>query len=398
MRMVHRYNHYVLLLFAIVLMALYSNCSSPKNNSIHDSFGLLSKASIQITEATINYQSNVLSFSGVCTLPSGNKGKIRGLLEKPVCTGCNPHSLNWLGSCNDGQFSFTGTIPHESLFVTSPQDIYVVRTTMSLINSSQENVGSPVKNFLVAQLEGVPTDLPMPIINQDLQVSDTVNVGDPYTMSVQASAPNGGTLTYIWLKDGLVVNGETTSGLTLISARLSDAGRYQVVIGITGGGVTFSRVFNFTVNPATTTIIHLGYLYQDDNGRFKHRMLIHNRGPAAPYAFTFMAPSGVEVDPAANATGTLSANSVTRFQLFNASSDLRDLVTDIRGGVSTSATFTATANPNNIDITTYLLEPTSGAPDVVNHRPVAPMPPSDVTTIHLGYLYQDDNGRFKHLC
>ena len=148
--------------------------------------------------------------------------------------------------------------------------------------------------------------------------------------------------------------------------------------------------------PSDVTTIHLGYLYQDDNGRFKHRMLIHNRGPAAPYAFTFMAPSGVEVDPAANATGTLSANSVTRFQLFNASSDLRDLVTDIRGGVSTSATFTATANPNNIDITTYLLEPTSGAPDVVNHRPVAPMPPSDVTTIHLGYLYQDDNGRFKH--
>ena len=147
---------------------------------------------------------------------------------------------------------------------------------------------------------------------------------------------------------------------------------------------------------SSNTTVHIGYLYQDDNGRYKHRMLIRNRGSEASYRFTFKAPNGVQVEPAANARGTLPANSVTKFQLYGNNGVNRDLITSIRDGFFTSATFTAAADPNDIDITTYLIEPDGGAPDVVKHTPVSQIPDSSNTTVHIGYLYQDDNGRYKH--
>ena len=148
------------------------------------------------------------------------------------------------------------------------------------------------------------------------------------------------------------------------------------------------------VNNVTT--INIGYLYQNNDGRFKHRMLIQNRGPDAPYAFTFKAPVGSEVIPASNASGILPADSVTIFVLFNSIPADRDLIEEIRGGVHTTAIFTATADPNDIDITTFLLDPNSGAPNVVKYSSVTPRPTSSVTTINIGYLYQDNDGRFKH--
>ncbi len=72
----------------------------------------------------------------------------------------------------------------------------------------------------------------------------TVEVGDPFTLSVVASG--SGTLSYPWQHAGGSIQGATATTLALNSVQTSDAGVYTVVVSNDAGSVTS--------NPATLTV------------------------------------------------------------------------------------------------------------------------------------------------
>ena len=110
------------------------------------------------------------------------------------------------------------------------------------------------------------------------------------------------------------------------------------------------------------TTIRITYLYADEAGRYKNRVVIRNRGRGVPYKFAFHPPAGAVASPGDDAEGMLPANSTTILLAGSAGT----LVT-LSGGVQTAATFTAEADPDDIDLTSFLLDPDSGAPDVEDH-------------------------------
>jgi alpha-tubulin suppressor-like RCC1 family protein len=75
--------------------------------------------------------------------------------------------------------------------------------------------------------------------------------GQSVTFSVTASASDGGTLSYQWLKGGVSINGATSSSYTINPLALADAGSYSVYItNSVAGGLPFSS----TSNAATLTV------------------------------------------------------------------------------------------------------------------------------------------------
>ena len=111
--------------------------------------------------------------------------------------------------------------------------------------------------------------------------------------------------------------------------------------------------------------INITYLYKDEAGRFKHRIIVRNKTTdPVPYQFEFDTAEGVVATPGALAAGQMLMPGVTVFNLFT-----DDLLMSLENGVEASATFVADAEQDEIDLTTYILDPDSGAPDVVNYEP-----------------------------
>ena len=87
--------------------------------------------------------------------------------------------------------------------------------------------------------EGQPDPAEKPALTKDLPDSMEAAVGMPFTLSVEASVSDGGTLSYQWYKGGTAV-GENSSTLTIAKAQQDDAGTYKVVVTNTLNGVTAS--------------------------------------------------------------------------------------------------------------------------------------------------------------
>jgi hypothetical protein len=77
--------------------------------------------------------------------------------------------------------------------------------------------------------------------------SRTITPGSAHTFSVVASGSQ--TLTYQWRKNGIEINGATSSTYSISSTSVSDSGSYTVVVTNSAGSATS--------NPATLTVIAL---------------------------------------------------------------------------------------------------------------------------------------------
>jgi len=64
--------------------------------------------------------------------------------------------------------------------------------------------------------------------------SATVVVGKTVTIAIHASAGTD-PMTYVWYKDGKVINGQTTTNFIISSASLTDSGVYSVKVSNSGG-------------------------------------------------------------------------------------------------------------------------------------------------------------------
>lgn len=103
----------------------------------------------------------------------------------------------------------------------------------------------------------VATDIPASTPTITSQPANTTKtVGDSLSLSVTATAPDSGTLSYQWRKDGVSIAGATSSTLTIGSLSSTDAGNYSVVVTNTLGATTAtvtSSAAVLTVNPRPTT-------------------------------------------------------------------------------------------------------------------------------------------------
>lgn len=82
-------------------------------------------------------------------------------------------------------------------------------------------------------------------------VDQTVVYGDPTAFSI--SAAGSPPLTYEWYKDGGQIPGEDQSTFSILSANISDAGRYHAVVNNACGSASSAQV-QLTVNKANQTI------------------------------------------------------------------------------------------------------------------------------------------------
>ncbi|MBI2924776.1 MAG: immunoglobulin domain-containing protein [Verrucomicrobia bacterium] len=95
----------------------------------------------------------------------------------------------------------------------------------------------------------VPTAEP-PVITQG-PANQTVVAGNSVTFTVTATGTEP--LTYVWKRDGAILNGQTSQALTINPVQASDAGTYTVeVTNAAGGPATASATLAVLVPPAIT--------------------------------------------------------------------------------------------------------------------------------------------------
>ena len=103
-------------------------------------------------------------------------------------------------------------------------------TTHLVVRATDVDGQSITRNFTLT----VDSGFEHPVITQPPQ-SLTVSQNAPATFSVTAT---GTSLSYQWRKDGLPINGEVNSTLTISSAQALDAGSYDVVVSNAATSIT----------------------------------------------------------------------------------------------------------------------------------------------------------------
>lgn len=122
---------------------------------------------------------------------------------------------------------------------------YTVDVTNTHNSDTPVTVTSNSATVTVAALSATPTISTQP-------VGATLTVGDQLSLSVSAEAPDGGTLSYDWKKDGQSIVGDSTASSLLVqSVGLGDAGSYTVVVTNTHGSDVPVAV---TSNAAVVTV------------------------------------------------------------------------------------------------------------------------------------------------
>ena len=129
----------------------------------------------------------------------------------------------------------------------SMTDNTTYRFTVTAIGNTTDytdSVASAQASATTTLVAAVPT-----ISSQPAAASRTY--GQSVTLSVVASASDGGTLSYQWLKGGVAVTGATAASLPFASLELSDAGSYSVIVTNTVAGGLPSAI---TSSGATLTV------------------------------------------------------------------------------------------------------------------------------------------------
>ena len=135
------------------------------------------------------------------------------------------------------------------------------------------------------------------------------------------------------------------------------------------------------------TSIAIPYLTTHES--YNHRFQIVNSGPGTGYEFAFTPEPGIVAEPGAKASGTLPRGTTH----LRAS----ELVT-LSGGSRTAATFTAGAEPDNIEMSSVLVSRTRGETDLAvlepgpSAAPAAPPIPPTKTRFTVSNLAQPQNG------
>lgn len=85
-------------------------------------------------------------------------------------------------------------------------------------------------------------------------VGSTVTAGSPFSVSVTATVPSGGSLSYQWRKGGVNIGGATSATYTNSTPVVADSGSYDCVVTNSSVSSVTSDAVTVTVNAAITTI------------------------------------------------------------------------------------------------------------------------------------------------
>lgn len=137
----------------------------------------------------------------------------------------------------------------------------------------------------------------------------TRTYGQSATMSVTASASDGGTLSYQWLKGGVSVSGGTNSSLVISSLELSDAGSFSVIVTNTlanalSTAVT-SNAASLTVNKASQSTLTVS----STSGTYGSSISLTSSGGSGTGAVTFAVTSAGSAGCSISGGTTLNATS-----------------------------------------------------------------------------------------
>ena len=88
----------------------------------------------------------------------------------------------------------------------------------------------------------------LPQLNVTLTGSgDTPTEGQDYMLTCTASGGGSMAYTYMWLKDGIEVSGQTSSTYSFSPLRVTDSGRYSCQVRVGSTTMTTSREVIITV-------------------------------------------------------------------------------------------------------------------------------------------------------
>ncbi len=213
--------------------------------------GALGATSAQAAPATVNV-------SVSCAADTNVTANFGDTLELTFGTGCtaDSHLFTWKAWITVGDYltpTSSGTSVPSSTVLTktfvegnaalNPGDA-IAFVVPDIYTASQSS------SFAIRWQGARPLDSATPTISsQPAGASKTE--GDSLSLSVTASASDGGTLSYQWKKDGSNLSGKTAATLSIPSLVTSDAGSYTVEVTNTHNSDTPASV---TSNAAVVTV------------------------------------------------------------------------------------------------------------------------------------------------
>ncbi|MGQ1947150.1 gliding motility-associated C-terminal domain-containing protein [Geofilum sp. OHC36d9] len=162
-------------------------------------------------------------------------------LSISLTTGVAPWSVTY----NDGVNDVTETNIATSVFTTSI--IPTADVTYTLLSVTDANGCS-----------AVPTGTASVTVNSNPTVSlpanDAICLGEDYTITATPGGGSGNYVNYTWTKDGTVLSSVTGASVSIIGAKASDAGTYEVTVTDDNGCISGVDNFVLVVNEATATL------------------------------------------------------------------------------------------------------------------------------------------------
>jgi len=145
------------------------------------------------------------------------------------------------------KYFLDGTLLVQTNDSTFPCGVSGVGYSWHTSNSSYPAArGAGFDNFVADTLE---TNLPPIITTQPF--SQTANAGQAVTLSVVATNPMPGSLSYQWRKDSADIPSATGANYTRSSVQVTDAAGYSVVVSNAAGAVVSSTAYLSVVSPLT---------------------------------------------------------------------------------------------------------------------------------------------------
>jgi hypothetical protein len=158
--------------------------------------------------------------------------------------GATTNTLMLVNSSESDAAVYSGVVSNSAGSQTSLSALLTVNAAPVVI-IEQPVVEEPIVEEPIVEEPIVeePIVAPVAILSQPQSV--TVDENNSASFSVQVSGD--GQISYQWLKDGAVINGATSSSLSISAATLADAAEYSVVVTNSEGPV-FSDAASLTVN------------------------------------------------------------------------------------------------------------------------------------------------------
>ncbi len=214
---------------------------------------------LQFFRAAATNSSSIPGAPGVAVFASVNSFTLATISSPsaPMITLQPSSQTNIVGANVSFAVTATGTAPltyQWSFNGTNIAGATLPQLTLKKVQAAQAGKYSVVVSNLIGFVSSQPADLTLlvpPVITQPPQ-SQTVAAGAGVTFSVTASG--SAPLSYQWLFNGKSISGQTNATLALAAAQSTNAGKYSVVVGNTGGTAT-SQAATLTVDnvPVITT-------------------------------------------------------------------------------------------------------------------------------------------------